>query len=127
MGELHPRFPVSPHVCLASSHRGSEVDRRVLSWARMPPEQEARLMAGQTKRRSDLTLVPEILHESLYIGIDVGKYQHVAGFVSTTLLERHERFEGCPVLAFEQSRQGFRSLASAYACLCASRTSIRAA
>ena len=28
--------------------------------------------------------------------------------VSSTLLVRHERFKGCPVLAFEQSRQGFR-------------------
>lgn len=35
---------------------------------------------------------------------------HVAGFVSTTLLERHERFEGCPVLSFEYSREGFRAL-----------------
>jgi transposase len=67
-------------------------------------------MTHQAKRHSDLTLVPMLLHESLYIGIDVGKYQHVAGFVSSTLLERYERFEGCPVLAFEQSRQGFRSL-----------------
>src|SRR5258708_39707157 len=78
--------------------------------ARTPPKEEARLMTHQAKRHSDLTLVPMLLHESLYIGIDVGKYQHVAGFVSSTLLERYERFEGCPVLAFEQSRQGFRSL-----------------
>jgi len=62
------------------------------------------------KQRLDLTPVPILRNESLYVGIDVGKYQHVAGFVSTTLLERHERFEGCPVLIFEQSRQGFRSL-----------------
>src|SRR5258708_27379107 len=67
-------------------------------------------MAHKTKHRPDLKAVPMLLNESLYIGIDVGKYQQVAGFVSTTLLERHERFEGCPVLTFEQSRQGFRSL-----------------
>lgn len=40
------------------------------------------------------------LHESVYGGIDVG-------FVSNTLLARHGRFEGCPVLKFE----GFRTLA----------------
>jgi transposase len=67
-------------------------------------------MAHRMKQRLDLTPVPLLRQESLYVGIDVGKYQHVAGFVSTTLLERHERFEGCPVLIFEQSRQGFRSL-----------------
>ena len=33
-----------------------------------------------------------------------GKYTHYAGFVSRTLLQRHERFEGCPALAFAQSR-----------------------
>ncbi len=67
-------------------------------------------MAHRMKQRLDLTPVPLLRNESLYVGIDVGKYQHVAGFVSTTLLERYERFEGCPVLIFEQSRQGFRSL-----------------
>jgi transposase len=53
---------------------------------------------------------PMLAHESVYVGIDVGKRQHVAGFVSTTLLQRHGRFEGCPVLAFANSREGFRSL-----------------
>ena len=32
-----------------------------------------------------------------------------SGFVSRTLLKRHERFEGCPTLTFEQSREGFRA------------------
>jgi hypothetical protein len=27
-----------------------------------------------------------LLHESLYVGIDIGKAKHVAGFVSITLL-----------------------------------------
>jgi hypothetical protein len=27
------------------------------------------------------------------VGIDVGKFRHVAGFLSRTLLERHQRFE----------------------------------
>src|SRR5262249_33037888 len=48
--------------------------------------------------------------EVLYVGIDVGKYTHYAGFVSRTLLQRHERFEGCPAWAFAQSREGFRAL-----------------
>ena len=47
--------------------------------------------------------------ESLYIGIDVGKFRHIAGFLSRTLLVRHKQFEGCPTFAFEQSREGFRS------------------
>ncbi len=49
-------------------------------------------------------------NESLYVGVDIGKQHHVAGFVSNTLLARHEHFEGCPVLIFDQSREGFRQL-----------------
>jgi transposase len=48
--------------------------------------------------------------ETLYVGVDIGKKAHVAGFTSTTLLIRHQRFEHCPALAFENSREGFRSL-----------------
>ena len=39
----------------------------------------------------------------------MGKFRHVAGFLSRTRLVRHERFEGCPTLTFEQSREGFRA------------------
>ncbi len=46
----------------------------------------------------------------LYIGIDIGKTSHVAGFISNTLLSRYERFENCPAIVFEQSRDGFRKL-----------------
>jgi hypothetical protein len=67
-------------------------------------------MAYPTKSPPDLQAVPMLKYESLYVGIDVGKQRHVAGFVSTTLLERHQRFEACPALAFEQSREGFRAL-----------------
>src|SRR5437660_12230429 len=49
-------------------------------------------------------------NESLYVGADIGKQHHVAGFVSNTLLARHEHVEGCPVLIFDQSREGFRQL-----------------
>jgi len=34
--------------------------------------------------------------ETLYVGVDIGKKTHVAGFVSSTLLARHQRFEHCP-------------------------------
>jgi len=61
-------------------------------------------------KRSQLSVVTPLTNESLYVGVDIGKHSHVAGFVSKTLLQRHERFEGCPVLAFDQSREGFRAL-----------------
>lgn len=61
-------------------------------------------------KRAALRAVPMLPHESLYVGIDVGKARHIAGFVSKTLLQRHERFEACPVLAVENSREGFRAL-----------------
>jgi transposase len=67
-------------------------------------------MTSKKQHRQDLFPVPMLLHESLYVGIDVGKTRHVAGFVSITLLERHQRFEACPSLALDNSREGFRSL-----------------
>ena len=67
-------------------------------------------MAKAANQRSDLQAVPLLKHEPVYIGIDVGKVKHFAGFVSATLLERHQRFEACPALAFENSREGFRAL-----------------
>jgi transposase len=67
-------------------------------------------MANTDFEHPRLTLVPFLSNESLYVGIDVGKQRHVAGFLSNTLLERHGRFEACPALAFEQSREGFRTL-----------------
>ncbi len=48
--------------------------------------------------------------ESLYVGVDVGKLRHAAGFVSSTLLARYQRFEHCPALAFDNSSLGFRQL-----------------
>lgn len=62
------------------------------------------------QQRPDLKAVPMLLNEPLYIGVDIGKAKHVAGFLSRTLLERHERFEACPALVFENSREGFRAL-----------------
>jgi transposase len=65
-----------------------------------------------TKRKrvlSPLTALPMHPAEAIYIGIDIGKFKHVAGFVSKTLLERHQHFENCPAFTFEQSREGFRA------------------
>jgi transposase len=67
-------------------------------------------MASKRSSSRSLTPIPLLLHETLYVGVDIAKSRHVAGFVSTTLLSRHKRFEGCPALSFEQSRDGFRSL-----------------
>jgi transposase len=67
-------------------------------------------MGRKEKAQPHLKAVPMLLHESLYVGVDIGKQRHVAGFVSKTLLQRYERFEACPALAFEQSREGFRAL-----------------
>ena len=63
-------------------------------------------------KRVEKTLqpVPLFQHEALFLGIAVGKTRHVAGFVSKTLLERYQRFEACPALAFENSREGFQAL-----------------
>jgi transposase len=67
-------------------------------------------MVRKEQTQPHLKAVPMLLHESLYVGVDVGKQRHVAGFVSKTLLRRYERCEACPALAFEQSREGFRTL-----------------
>jgi transposase len=66
-------------------------------------------MAKRTQSPSDLKALPMLPNESLYIGVDIGKFKHVAGFVSKTLLERHKHFEHCPAFTFEQSREGFRA------------------
>jgi transposase len=67
-------------------------------------------MVKRAQPHPNLKAVPMLLNESLYIGIDIGKRKHVAGFLSQTLLSRHERFEACPALVFENSREGFRLL-----------------
>jgi transposase len=66
-------------------------------------------MANRSKVRPDFTALPMLSHESVYVGVDIGKFKHVAGFVSKTLLERHLHFESCPAFTFEQSREGFRA------------------
>jgi hypothetical protein len=64
-------------------------------------------MARRTKASSDPQAFPMFTDESLYIGVDIGKFHNVAGFLSRTLLERHQHFENCPAFIFEQSREGF--------------------
>ena len=68
------------------------------------------LMARKAVSQVELVPLPMLAHETLYVGVDIGKKAHVAGFLSTTLLTRHQRFEHCPALTFENSRDGFRSL-----------------
>jgi transposase len=50
--------------------------------------------------RYHLTLAP-----TLFVGIDVAKKSHIAGFVSPELL-RQKRFDQCPTLSFENSQAG---------------------
>lgn len=67
-------------------------------------------MAEKSNAHRALKAIPMLLHETLYVGVDIGKKTHVAGFISTTLLSRHQRFESCPALSFDNSREGFRAL-----------------
>jgi transposase len=67
-------------------------------------------MRNTADKRSNINVLPMLHNESLYVGVDIGKHSHIAGFVSNTLLKRYEHFEGCPVLIFDQSRDGFRQL-----------------
>jgi transposase len=64
------------------------------------------------KERVGLAPTPLYAHDNLYVGIDVGKKEHVAAFVSRTLLNTHQRYEACPVLRFANNRVGFRALAT---------------
>jgi transposase len=67
-------------------------------------------MKRKAKTSPELQAIPMLPHETLYVGVDIGKVTHVGGFVSTTLLSRYQRFESCPALSFENSREGFRAL-----------------
>jgi transposase len=62
------------------------------------------------KAKLHLQAVPLLQHDPVFLGIDGGKARHGAGFVSRSLLERHQRFEACPALAFEKSREGLQAL-----------------
>lgn len=49
----------------------------------------------------------------IFVGIDVGKESHYAGFVSQSLLLQHRRFERCPSLKIKNSREDFERLLTA--------------
>jgi hypothetical protein len=67
-------------------------------------------MKNKALTHPDREILPILAHESLYLGVDIGKKTHVAGFLSSTLLTRYQRFEHCPALTFDNTREGFRSL-----------------
>jgi hypothetical protein len=73
-------------------------------------ERSVLLMPRKATSPADQGHAPLLAHETLYARVDIGKRAHVAGFLSTTLLARHQRFEHCPALSVENSREGFRSL-----------------
>ena len=50
---------------------------------------------------------PQVINETWYVGVDMCKRAHVAGFLYSSLLSRHQRVEHCPALSFENSREGF--------------------
>jgi transposase len=74
------------------------------------PERQDVLMPRKTASPAEPGSFPLLAQETLYVGVDIGKRAHVAGFLSVTLLTRHQRFEHCPALSFDNSREGFRSL-----------------
>lgn len=46
----------------------------------------------------------------LFVGIDIAKQKHVAGFISPALLAQHKRFTKCPTMNVHNSRTGFEAL-----------------
>jgi hypothetical protein len=40
-------------------------------------------MGQKAKAHQELTLIPMLPHETLNVGVDVGKFRHVAGFLRT--------------------------------------------
>lgn len=67
-------------------------------------------MAHKHSSDASSASLAQLGQEILYVGVDIGKRGHVGGFLSTTLLARHRRFEHCPALSFENSREGFHTL-----------------
>lgn len=45
-----------------------------------------------------------------FVGIDIAKKSHSAGFISRKLLMKHRRFESCPTFTFKNTREGFVAL-----------------
>ncbi len=76
-------------------------------------------MVAKTVDIINLNIAGELIAEAsvvapaahLYLGIDVAKSAHVGAFVSHELIAKHGRFEKCPVVVFNNSREGFEKLA----------------
>ena len=84
-------------------------------------------MASKENVRPHLHVVPTLKNESLYVGMDIGKVTHVAGFLSPTLLTRHQRFESCPALSFDNSARGLPFVGRSHDFLCAPHSGVRRA
>ncbi len=97
--EARPRDPASPPTLELAVKEATGKDVR----------KAGVFMPRKISPRSGSVSIPMLAQETLYVGVDVGKRAHVAGFISSTLLQRHQRFEHCPALAFDNSREGFRS------------------
>lgn len=59
------------------------------------------------KHITAITLLPQ---ERLFVGIDIGRHSHYAGFVSKSLLEKHRHPEKCPSRPVLNSRTDFEAL-----------------
>src|SRR5260370_28809742 len=103
---------VTPHCACVQLFSGAEGYGMVDDTCNTSGTQSGATTNTRARRRpAAVQPVPLLLHEPLYVGIDVGKASHVAGFVSATLLTRHQRFKACPTLLFTNPRAGFRALA----------------
>src|SRR5437588_13031974 len=74
------------------------------------PERQGTLMPRKTSSPASPESFSLLAQETLYVGVDIGKRAHVAGFLSVNLLTRHHRSERCPAISFDNSREGLRSL-----------------
>jgi len=48
------------------------------------PERQEWLMSRKTAAHPELAAHPLLASETLYVGVDIGKWAHVAGFLSST-------------------------------------------
>src|SRR5271166_5211201 len=98
LGAMHPRFlslPL-PYPSDRESVRNHPL-RNTGTYSYHSCTRRTQMTRGAVPAPDSAPIRPLLEHESIYLGIDVGKQQHMAGFVSATLLTRHQRFEACPV------------------------------
>ena len=70
-------------------------------------------MAKRNKAHPDLS-VPHASSQILFIGVDIGKFKHVAGFISKTLLERHPHARVVRPLFLSNREKAFEPLLNAF-------------